>query len=84
MGKKNCQEIAKRNVKIDKNGHLKYLTGKANEILIDDKMENVHSYIQAGFPAILFTSAEETFGKIISIIEDIESNILNENRSSLF
>ena len=67
--KKNCSIIDLRNVKIDNCGNLKYVTGKNDEILIDDLEENVKSYVEAGFHAVLFTTAEETFKIIIKLIE---------------
>ena len=68
---KNCPEILKKNIKLDDNGNFKYLTGKVDEILVDDRQENVDKYIEAGFPAVLFTTAKETFKNIVKILENI-------------
>ena len=66
---KNCPEITRDMVKLDNDGHFKYKTGAKDEILVDDRAENVETYQAAGFPAVLFTNAEETFANIIKIIE---------------
>jgi hypothetical protein len=66
---KNCLEITRDMVKLDNDGHFKYKTGAKDEILVDDRAENVETYQAAGFPAVLFTNAEETFANIIKIIE---------------
>ena len=68
---KNCPEIKLKNIKLDDNGHFKYLTGAVDEILVDDRQENVDKYIEAGFPAVLFTTAKETFENIVKTLENI-------------
>lgn len=67
---KNCPEIRKELVKLDDNGHFKYKTGTVDEILVDDRQENIDNYMAAGYPAILFTNAKETFDNIVRMIDD--------------
>lgn len=67
---KNCPEIAPRNIKIVDDGRLKHVSGKDSEILVDDRDENVKAYLEAGFPAVLFTTACETFSNIIKLIAE--------------
>ena len=68
---KNCPEIDLKQVKLDDNGNFKYKTGAKDEILIDDRQPNVDAYIEAGFPAVLFTTAEETFKNLVKVIEGL-------------
>jgi hypothetical protein len=65
----NCPEIDKKLVKIDNDGHFKFKNGAVDEILVDDRIANVESYQDAGFPAVLFTNADETFSNIVKLIE---------------
>lgn len=66
--KKNCPLIDMKNVKIDDDGYNKHVMGDIDEILIDDREENVKTYIEEGFPAILFTTAGDTFMNLIKLI----------------
>ena len=64
---KNCTEIPMENIKLDNDGHYKFMTGAEDEILVDDRQENVDKYIEFGFPAVLFTTPEETFFNIVKL-----------------
>lgn len=66
---RNCPEIDSKNIIIDDRGHSKHITGNVDEILVDDCEENVKAYIESGFPAVLFTTAEETFKNVVRLIE---------------
>lgn len=67
---RNCPEISMDLVKLDNDGHFKYRTGAFDEILVDDRLPNIESYVAAGFPGVLFTNAQETFEGIVKIIDD--------------
>lgn len=66
--RKNCPDIDMKNVKIDDDGHFKHITGAVDEILVDDRKENVKDYLDAGYPAVLFTTAGDTFMNVIKLI----------------